>query len=281
MRSRSMKFGFTLIELLVVIAVIALLLSVLVPALSKAKEKAREVVCRSNTKQYGVAFFALASENNDKFMPLTTFTDLKNSWVEKIRPYTGDLEELRFCPTMKKEAYDLNYKKSQYGTVRNPWHIKVKVDGVAMDETGGYGVNGWIYNAGSPDSDFSNSTVMESDVSRYWCGTIAKAAYKIPLVSDSKWIDGWPETVSVYGLTAEELVPANNDDGDGPFVDGIPVNPPYGIQRYLINRHNKSVNMVFLDGSAKKVGLSELFNLKWNQRYETQGEIEIPETFYR
>ena len=277
----SKKSGFTLIELLVVIAIVALLLSILLPSLSKAKDQAKSVVCRSQTKQYGVAFFTLASENNDKFMPLTTYTDLENSWIEKIRLYTGDLEELRFCPAMKKESYDPAYKRSQFGTVRNPWRIKVKVDGVAMDEMGGYGVNGWIYNATSPDSDFSCSSLLEADVSRYWCGTIAKAAYSIPLVSDSKWIDGWPETLSVYGRTAEEMIPANHDDGDGPFENDIPVNPTYAIQRILINRHNKSVNMVFLDGSAREIELSEVFNLKWNKYYEMQGEVEIPSTFYK
>ena len=278
---KSKKNGFTLIELLVVIAIIAILLSVLVPSLSKAKDQAKAIVCRSQTKQYGVAFLALALDNNEKFMPLTIYTDLENSWIEKIRPYTGDLEELRFCPAMKKESYSPNYKRSQYGTVRNPWHIKARVDGVILDEMGGYGVNGWVYNAASDDSDFSNCTSLEKDVSRYWCGTIAKAAYNVPLVSDSKWIDAWPEALSVYGRTAEELIPANQDDGDGPFENDIPVNPMYAVQRFLINRHNKSVNMVFLDGSVREVGLGEMFNLKWNKYYEMQGEVEIPSTFYR
>lgn len=42
--------GFTLIELLVVIAIIALLLAILMPALRKAKESAREIICRANLR---------------------------------------------------------------------------------------------------------------------------------------------------------------------------------------------------------------------------------------
>jgi len=56
--------GFTLIELLVVIAIIALLLAVMLPGLQKAKERAREAVCRSNLRNVGVAI-ALYLQDND------------------------------------------------------------------------------------------------------------------------------------------------------------------------------------------------------------------------
>jgi prepilin-type N-terminal cleavage/methylation domain-containing protein/prepilin-type processing-associated H-X9-DG protein len=47
--------AFTLIELLVVISIIAVLLAVLIPSLSKAREKVKDISCRSNLKNIGVA----------------------------------------------------------------------------------------------------------------------------------------------------------------------------------------------------------------------------------
>ncbi|MCU0914721.1 MAG: DUF1559 domain-containing protein [Planctomycetes bacterium] len=47
--------GFTLIELLVVISIIAILLAILIPSLSKAREKVKEVSCKSNLKNIGLA----------------------------------------------------------------------------------------------------------------------------------------------------------------------------------------------------------------------------------
>ncbi len=47
--------GFTLIELLVVIAIIALLMAILMPALQRVKKQVKNIICRSNLKQYGLA----------------------------------------------------------------------------------------------------------------------------------------------------------------------------------------------------------------------------------
>ena len=78
-----MKQKFTLIELLVVVAIIGIIASMLLPGLSRAREKSKSAVCKSNLKQIG-QFAFMASDDNDQWT-------VALEWSHPNKNYTGTL----------------------------------------------------------------------------------------------------------------------------------------------------------------------------------------------
>lgn len=74
-----MRRGFTLIELLVVIAIIAILAAILFPVFAKAREKARQASCLSNTKQLAIAAMQYAQDYDEAFAPWANIVGV--AWI--------------------------------------------------------------------------------------------------------------------------------------------------------------------------------------------------------
>jgi prepilin-type N-terminal cleavage/methylation domain-containing protein len=85
------KRAFTLIELLVVISIIAILMAIMMPALNKAREQAKLVLCRNNTRQQGLANGLYMQDYDQKF-PTADSTQADPVYTHPYGEKYADLE---------------------------------------------------------------------------------------------------------------------------------------------------------------------------------------------
>jgi prepilin-type N-terminal cleavage/methylation domain-containing protein len=255
------KRGFTLIELLVVIAIIALLLSVLVPALKRAKESARDVICRSNLKQWGVVWGIYTSDNKGKF-PTTpgdyNSGNKRGDWIVPMRSVWDTYGDIVRCPSASKYV-DFG-DKWPHGSYHSTYFISDTT--VAAGETPeecSYGMNVWAY-SGTPGL---------GDQANYW-QTITVRGYSagsIPLFMDSMWRGGIPAYTGGDAITMQNFESEHNN-----FTEyGV----AGGIRQFAMPRHGAAAsagtNVLFFDFSTSHVNIKELWLLKWHRTFNTAG----------
>ncbi|MHC4155109.1 MAG: type II secretion system protein [Planctomycetota bacterium] len=232
--------GFTLVELLVVIAIIALLAAILMPILSNARSQAKAAVCLSNLQQWGLAFSMYADENNGRFFSYTRSyagqPTIITVWIDTLQPYYKDAE-LCFCPMATKTATEPVYNDKKLGGKFMAWSVRDFRGYAGRYDAGSYGLNAHIsIHRSSP---------------HYWRSHTIKGAAYVPLLLDANW----------YGMTPDSTDGVPSYDGD--------VGGAAAMNSFCINRHNGHVNGVFLDYSVRKVGLKELWKLKWYRGIDT------------
>ncbi len=103
------RTGFTLIELLVVIAIIAILAAILFPVFAKAREKARQSSCGSNTKQIGLAWRMYAQDYDEKgvLVSMGAGTAAPGNgiwWMIVLQPYLKNIQIL-VCPSFNNAGF--------------------------------------------------------------------------------------------------------------------------------------------------------------------------------
>lgn len=244
---KQRRTGFTLIELLVVIAIIALLMAILLPALRRVKSQAKAVACQSNLRQWGLAFWMYTDEYNGYFFRGDHEYNRDDSPLAPIRPYV-DSNDLFLCPmaARPKEGRlapgDTRFFRS--GDKFSAWWCSEPGLGTWC---GSYDLNRWIMDGAGRES---RSRQLETE---YWRTCHVRQATNIPVYLDAAFpTDCGPES--------SEPPPQ--------FEEQPPI---LAMWSYCINRHNGGTNMLFMDWSARKVGLKELWTLKWHRQFDTVG----------
>ena len=241
--------GFTLIELLVVIAIIALLMAILMPALNRVRGQAQKISCQARLKQWGLIFKLYTDDHNGFFNNRDVSGGL---WMDAMQSYYKDNDKMLLCPT----ATRLMLNSNDWGTFK-----AAQLDSHIFS----YGINSWT-NSVEVDRgarwlewfwrNVQNNTTVVPGTRTTEGRPISTNT--IPVFGDSTWYDAWPR----------------DTDEPSPTMDafGIGDRGTSGeMNHFCIDRHNGFINLLFMDWSARGVGLKELWTLKWHRSYITNG----------
>jgi len=251
------RTAFTLVELLVVIGIIALLMAILLPILQRVRSQARAVACQANLHQWGLTISMYADENDDR-LPRQAGgggqpSDGSWAWI-----YFTSLDinynhnDFVFCPMARRWEFDPDRTDGPYGR------------GLLLI-TGGKST-AWCHRWASADPDgsrpaweISGSYGFNTHLSAVRRDRYAGSARNsVPILLDCAW---------AYVLVLSKDEPPTYDNEPLGVIKPMAVGCT--MKGVCINRHSSSVNTLFLDWSVRKVGLKELWTLKWYPELDT------------
>jgi len=242
--------GFTLIELLVVIAIIAILMAILMPALRRVKEQARMLGCMANVRSWNL-IASMHAESNDgrlwKSDPGTPGYWFPRYMDEKHKDWKEN--EIWFCPSATKPIQDEYGNAAATFNIFNAWGIftgdRLGPNGIA----GSFGINGYCL---LPDSATTYEGGQPVSNGFHQIGT--KGSSNTPWWIEGLRFDLWPL------------------DSDAPAQSEFAAWSGNSTARCAINRHQGFLNAGFLDWSVRKIGLKEVWTLKWHKKYNISGQ---------
>ena len=264
------KKAFTLIKLLVVIAIIALLLSILTPALNAVKERAKSTVCQAHLHSWALSLALYANNFKDKICPALAVVERDSSgdptkyhqWDTLLLRYYDGSDDIRLCPkATKPDPAETGAEK--VGSEKYCWYVDYTLypeEGEGI-KYGSYGFNGW---AQYPTQDVQDLWGQPQEL--HWGKvTIKGRLNRIPLFLDSLWKEAYPDDKGRPFDTQEDTIDPYNGNIHGQNE----------MNRFCLDRHNKAVDVAFLDTSVRSVDLGELWNLKWSREFIPKTEAQM------
>lgn len=201
--------AFTIIELLVVITILSILAALLSPALKNARDKARQIACMNNLRQFGLGIQCWSSDHSGELYPYCPgatwyWWGRSNEFGEgaAFAPYVGNAHglyhwEILYCPSISAASPGIyasappNWADCPYGSLGYAMNREVyRADPpltfsnfgsdlsrviVLMDASGQYSIDVWsgVSSAGARHGGFHNTLFMDGHVA-----TLAPAEVK-------------------------------------------------------------------------------------------------------
>jgi len=239
-------------EILVVLACAVFLLLNIGAIGRGGRNRAKEMVCLSNLREWGNIFQMFTNDNDGYFYSGALGTP-GYWWIADLEERYQSYKQNRlwFCPMAKKPLTDEYGVYSPTLNIFNAWGIFTHAsnsnlcrDGIA----GSYGLNGYVL-------DIRSYSIYESGVPAVdgWRTPNVAGASNVPVFMDALRFDLW--TIETQGPAFYESAAWSSNH----------------MARCCINRHNGSSNGLFMDWSARKIGLKELWTLKWHRTFNIQG----------
>jgi hypothetical protein len=262
----------------VVIAAIALLMAILVPALSRARKQAKAMICQGHLRQWGLALAAYTEDHQGRFP--ATMGGGDGLWLLRGAFVSGDdpnapqdsfhhfrTQDIACCPMAtqpsgsgRKEfvagAGGAGIGGSTFGSysisgTNGSSFVAWEITTPAPAFRGSYGLNLWLFKGFH--RSFTETTLLRSGGIDLDVLSLRDRA-DIPVLLDAK---------IPYSSPADNDFPLMVARGDSGSANGV--------LNFCMNRHGVFVNGLFLDWSVRKVGLKELWTLKWSTEFNRAG----------
>jgi len=242
--------AFTLIELLVVIGVIAILMSILIPSLSKARESARDALCKANLHGWAQPVTLYLQDYKDTFWRgfRSNQTAGSNWWMKALEVYYAQIDKIRCCPkALKTSAQGGAVPFLAWGPTSGTWWGTEN-----QGYYGSYAANGWVEDKWTDlTTDNRANATTEWYRGNFWRkGSAIEYPEEVPLMTDSQWLDAWPQP--------RDMPPATETtawSGASQFA------------RVIQNRHEGHQNMLFCDGGSRAVPFLAFRTFRWHRNY--------------
>ena len=258
------KKGFTLIELLVVIAIIALLLAILMPSLRKAKQVAKDAICRSNLKHWAAIWHVYANENNGLLPDPTNpiIKGIRRDWIAALREDyptgEGTISQCPMAPKYVEHTGPIPGGGGTFSAYRNLLYAGTPQERIELNS---YGMNLFAYSK----PHFIMNPAQDKNWGRLEVSGTSRST--IPLFMDSAFGGAAPHYDGTWdGMTmkrSEEPLPNNGLDH---VYDGI--------RQFALPRHGSGtrvgVNVLFFDSSVSHVMVKEIWSLRWHKDFDTR-----------